>query len=181
MKRAIHALGLIFLVSFLAGCEARTDRTDAGGVILSLTDFDGLPIVVSASQDCCLVGVEQMTLANVAKRPGGATSELMNVEVQSYEVVYTREDTGTRTPPKLIQSIFGVVPVNGTSELRNYPVMRVDQFNNLPIKDLLDFGRDRETNSTVIRLRLTLRFFGRTLSGDPVISAPASFSIEVIP
>jgi hypothetical protein len=181
MKRTLTLLGTATLAVLLAGCEARTDRTDAGGVILSLSDFDGLPMVVSASADCCLVKVDKMTLSNIAKRPGGRTSELMNVEIQSYEVTYEREDRGTRKPPKLIQTIFGVVPVNGTSDLENYPVMRMDQFNNVPIKDLIDFGFDRETNSTVIRLKLTIRFFGRTLSGDPVVSAPASFSVEVIP
>ncbi len=181
MKRTLTLLGMATLAILLAGCEARTDRTDAGGVILSLSDFDGLPIIVSASGNCCIVQVEQMTLSNIAKRPGGQTSDLMNVEIQSYEVTYDREDTGTRRPPKLVQSIFGVVPVNGTSQLDNYPVMREDQFNNVPIKDLRQFGYDRETNSTVVRLKLTIRFFGRTLSGDPVASAPASFSVEVIP
>jgi len=45
--------------------------------------------------------------------------------------------------------------------------MRTDQFNNVPIEDLLDYGYDRETGSTVIRLKFAIRFFGRTLSGDP--------------
>ncbi len=74
-----------------------------------------------------------------------------------------------------------MVPAGGTSQLDNYPVMRTDQFSNVPIEDLIDYGYDRETGSTVIRLRLAIRFFGRTLSGKPVDSAPAYFSVEVVP
>lgn len=181
MKRMIKTLALTCAALAFVGCESRTDKVDGGGVLLSLSDFDGLPVVVSASGDCCNVAVDEMTLQNVVKDPNGTTSDLMNVEIQSYEVVYTREDTGTRVPPKLVQAIFGVVPVNGTSTLNDYPVMRTDQFNNVPIKDFLDFGYDRETGSTVIRLKFGIRFFGRTLSGKPVESAPAYFSVEIVP
>lgn len=181
MNRTIKTLALSCLVLALAGCESSTDKVDAGGVILSLSDFDGLPIFVSATGDCCSVAVETMTLQSISKNPSGPTGPLMNVEIQSYEVIYTREDTGTRTPPRLVQSIFGVVPIGGTSQLDNYPVIREDQFNSQPFLDLQDFGRDTQTGSTVVRMRLTIRFFGRTLSGDAVESAPASFSIEVRP
>ena len=181
MNRMIKTLALTCAALAFVGCESRTDKVDGGGVLLSLSDFDGLPVVVSASGDCCNVAVESMTLQSILKNPGADSSDLMNVEIQSYEVVYTREDTGTRVPPKLVQAIFGVVPAGGTSQLDNYPVMRTDQFSNVPIEDLIDYGYDRETGSTVIRLRLAIRFFGRTLSGKPVDSAPAYFSVEVVP
>jgi hypothetical protein len=181
MNRIQKALALSCFALALTGCESSTDKVDAGGVILSLSDFDGLPIFVSASGNCCAVAVETMTLSSIAKNPGAPTGPLMNVEIQSYEVIYTREDSGTRVPPKLVQSIFGVVPVGGTSNLDNYPVLREDQFNNQPFRDLAQLGVDPETGSTVVRMRLTIRFFGRTLSGDAVESTPASFSIEVRP
>lgn len=186
MNRVTRIVALAAVALAFLGCESRTDKTDGGGVLLSISDFDGLPINISTSLACdvagqCLVQVEEIVLQNVPKNPNGITSDLMNVEIQSYEVVFTREDGGTRVPPPLVQSIFGVVPVGGTSTLNNYPVMRTDQFNNVPLRDLIDFGFDRETGSTVVRLRLALRFFGRTLSGDPVESAPAYWSVEVVP
>ena len=61
------------------------------------------------------------------------------------------------------------------------PFIRAHQLTSPPLSDLADFGRDRETGSTVIPLDVTLRFFGRTLSGDDIASAPASFTIEVVP
>ena len=181
MNRIAKTLALSCLALAFTGCESRTDQVDGGGVLLSLTDFDGLPGTISASGNCCSVAVEQMTLANVVKNPGANTSELMNVEIQSYEVTFTREDTGTRTPPKLVQAIFGVVPVGGTSQLDNYPILREDQFNSQPFLDLQNLGRDSQTGSTVVRMRVSIRFFGRTLSGDPIDSAPAAFSMEIRP
>jgi hypothetical protein len=181
MNRIQKALALSCFALALGGCESRTDKVDGGGVLLSLTDFDGLPVVVSATGDCCQVAIESMTLESIPKNPSQPTGPLMNVEIQSYEVIFTREDGGTRVPPRLVQSIFGVVPVGGTSSLDNYPIMREDQFNNQPFSDLQDFGVDTQTNSSVVRMRVSIRFFGRTLSGDPVDSAPASFSIEVVP
>jgi hypothetical protein len=175
------ALALSCFALALTGCESRTDQVDSGGVILSLSDFDGLPIIVSATGDCCTVAVGQMTLTSIVRNPSEPTSQLMNVEIHSYEVIYTREDTGTRVPPKLVQSIFGVVPVGGTSQLDNYPVLRQDQFNSQPFLDLQNFGIDTQTGSSVVRMRFTIRFFGRTISGDAVESEPMSFSVEVVP
>lgn len=169
---------LLLPLALLAACRARTDRSE-GTVILSVSDFDGLPVIVSASAGP--FSVDEIELRNLAKDPTGTTSDLQDIEIRSYEVRFTRLDTGTRVPPPLVEAVFGVVPVNGTTLYENLPFMRADQVLNPPLSDLADFGRDRETNSTVIPLNVTMRFFGRTLSGDDIASAPASFTIEVVP
>lgn len=181
MNRVTRIVALAAVALAFLGCESRTDKTDGGGVLLSVSDFDGLPIAISASGDCCVVQIDELVIQNVPKNPNGIASDLMNVELRSYEVSFTRADTGTRRPPTLVESTFGVVPVGGTSTLNDHPFMRADQFNNVPIRDLLDFGFDTETNSAVIRLTVSIRFFGRTLSGDPVESAPAFFTLDVVP
>jgi len=181
MNRTHRLLTLGSLVLALWGCQSRTDKTDGGGVLLSITDFDGLPISLSASASGDLAQIGQLTVSNVAKDPSGTTSELMNVEIQSYEVTFTRADTGTRQPPRLINYIFGVAPVNGTYILDNGPFMRAEQFNTQPILDLKNLGIDTETGSRAIRLNVGLRFFGRTLSGKAVESATAFFTLEVTP
>src|SRR3990167_3507007 len=181
MKNASKLLILGCLVVGLLGCEQRTDKTDGGGVLLSISDFDGLPISVSASGSGGVAQIEQLTISNIVKDPTGSSSELMNVELESMEVVYTRADAGTRTPPTLVEFIFGVVPAGGTMTIDNMPFMRPAQIENPPISDPLDFGFDQETGSQVIRLTVRLRFFGRTLSGKEVESAPAYFTIDVVP
>ncbi|KAB2958842.1 MAG: hypothetical protein F9K16_12960 [Thermoanaerobaculia bacterium] len=181
MNRFVKMFALTLVAVAALGCEGRTDKVDAGGVILSVTDFDGLPISISASGSFPLVQVESITVSNVARNNSQPTSDLMNVEIHSYEVTYTREDTGTRVPPVLVNHVFGIAPVNGTFVLDGGPILRTDQFNNQPLKDLIDYGRDLETNTQVVRLRVSIQFFGRTLSGDPVSSARAYFTLEVFP
>jgi hypothetical protein len=180
MNRLAKMFALTLVAGLVLGCEARTEEVDAGGVILSISDFDGLPIVVSASAGP-LVQIESITVDNIAKNANQPTSSLMNVEIHSYEVRFRREDRGTRNLPVLVESMFGVAPVNGTYTLDNGPIMRSDQFNNQPLKDLADFGRDLETNSTVVPIQVSIQFFGKTLSGDEVASAPAYFSVDLVP
>ena len=50
MNRYARISGLALVLVAALGCEQRTDKTDDGGIILSISDFDGLPISISASE-----------------------------------------------------------------------------------------------------------------------------------
>jgi len=178
MKRNAILFLLIALALAGAGCRSETDRSE-GTVLLTVSDFDGLPVQISTSAGP--FSIDEIRLQSVAKDPSGTTSALMDIELKSYEVTYRRRDTGTRVPPSLVQGIFSVVPVNSTITLDNVPFMLTDQVLNPPLSDLRNFGVDRETNSRVVVLDVSMRFFGRTLSGDDIVSAPATFTIEVTP
>lgn len=183
MRKVANLLLIVCLVVVFTACESRTDRTDSGGVLLSVTDFDGLPIAVSVNSTSGFVTVEDINVANVAANPNGTTSDLMNVEVVSYEVKYSRADGGTRVPTKFVRGLFGIVPVGGEFTVEGLPVMGPDQLSTEPLSDLLfeQGGFDRETGEDRITLNFALRFFGRTLSGDAVETAPALFTIEFTP
>lgn len=180
-RSRIPRLGMLAVLALaLLGCEARTDKTDGGGVLLSITDFDQVPVSVSVSgaTDSGGVTISQLVIQSVAKDPTGATSALMDVEIQSYEVTFSRADSGTRLPPKLVRGIFGTVPVNGTTEYEDLPIVTLDQLTQPPLRDLAQRGFDGETGSELVVLNLALRFFGRTLSGDPVQTTPANLTID---
>lgn len=183
MKLTTRLLTLGTLVLALAGCSSSDlDTNDTGGVTLSITDFDGLPIAISAGNDTpgpTVIG--EVTITSVVTGQSGDTSSQMNVEIEGIEVSFSRADRGTRLPPRFIDYTFGVVPVNGTLQITNQPVLKTDQFMAVPIKDLVDFGIDTETGSQVIALNVTLKAFGRTISGRNVQSNPATFSLEVRP
>jgi len=176
-RKAAFSVSLLVLALAVAGCRSRTDRSE-GSVLLSVSDFDGLPVQVSTRTGP--YSIDEIIIRNVAKEPGGTTSALQDVELRSYEVRYSRRDVGTRVPPTMAQSIFSVVPVNGTVTLNNLPFLLSDQVLNPPLSDLRSFGVDRETNSEVVVLDVSMRFFGRTLAGDDIVSDPARFTIEVI-
>lgn len=169
---------VILAVGILAGCRGRTEKSE-GTVLLSVSDFNGLPVQVSVASGP--YQIEQVTISNIPKDPTGTTSNLQDVEMRAYEVTYTRLDTGTRVPPTLVNSIFGNVAVGATTQYDNLPFLRLDQLNNPPLSDLLQFGFDQQTRSQVIPMRITLRFFGRTLAGDDIATAPASFTVDILP
>lgn len=181
--KAVKLILISLLVIGLAGCESRTDRTDGGGVILSITNFDGLPISVAVNLTNGFVQVEEIVITNVIKDPNLAGSDLMNVEIQSYEVTYSRADTGTRVPPPFVRGLFGVAPAGGEFTVENLPIMAPEQFQVPPLSDLFyaNGGFDKETGASTITLNCHIRFFGRTLSGDAVISEPGNFTLTITP
>lgn len=178
MKRKAIALSLVVLAFAMAGCRESTDRSE-GTVLLSVADFDALPVQVSVTQGP--FDIDGLVLRNIPKDPNGTTSDLQSIELRSYEVRYTRRDTGTRIPPSLVQGIFSVVPVGGQITIDNLPIMLTNQLRTPPLSDLADLGADRETGTAVVVLNGSIRFFGRTLAGDDIVSAPANFTIEVVP
>ncbi|HXO22403.1 MAG TPA: hypothetical protein VOA87_20980 [Thermoanaerobaculia bacterium] len=161
-----------------AGCRSSTDRS-AGTVLLEVNMFNGLPITVSVATGP--TQITSMTLKSIVKDPNGTTSSLQDIQMRSIEFTYTRLDNGTRVPPPLVDSIFGTVPVNGTLIINNQEFFRADQLLSPPLSDLTNFGFDQQNGTKVIPLRVTMRFFGRTLSGDDIVSDPASFNLDVVP
>ena len=178
-RHFVLILAALALTLAVAGCRSRTDRSE-GTVLLSVSDFNGLPSSVSLRNGGPFQ-IDRVTLRNIAKDPTGTTSDLQTIELRSYEVRFRRRDTGTRLPPAAVQAIFGTVTVNGTKDLLNLPFLFSDQVLSQPLKDLRDFGVDRETGTAVIVLDVSLTFFGRTLAGDEIATAPATFTVEVRP
>ena len=181
MNRFFRIFALATVALALPGCEAATDKSDGGGIMLTLA-IDEWPAIVSVSDPTVPpVTIGEMTLTSVIKNPGRPSSELMTVELVGYEVTFQRDDGGTRVPPKLVEHIIANLDAGGTFTCENCLIMRIDQFNNGPLKDMIEFGFDTEIDSAVVRLRVGIQYFGRTLSGDAVNSAPASFTMEVVP
>jgi hypothetical protein len=183
LRKAVTLIVLVAILPVAGSCRSRTDKT-AGPVVLTFGTFSGVPngpISVTSSIGTSIV-IGTFTLLSVVKDPtGGTPSALEDVEITSYQVIYRRRDSGTRVPPTLVGGLALEVPVNGTGVLNNLPIVRQDQLLSPPLSDLSKFGHDTETGTTVIVLDAEFTFFGKTLSGDGVQSAPASFTFEFIP
>lgn len=177
-RAALFLLALLVLAT--TSCRARTDRSE-GTVLLTISTFSGLPSAISLNSQQPPFTIDSLTVRNIAKDPTGGQSELQSVELRSIEVLFTRRDTGTRVPPPNVQSIFGLVPISGSNAQTNFPFLTSDQVLSQPLKDLRDLGRDSETGTAIIVLDVSLRVFGRTLSGDDIVSDPAVFTMEVRP
>jgi hypothetical protein len=169
------------LVVVMLGCSTRTDQADGGGILLSVSDFDGLPIQISVTASGGLVQIGQIDIDSIVRNPTGGSSDLMNVEMRSYEVTFSRGDAGSSLPPPLTRGIFGVIPAGGTITYDNLPIMTTDQLLNPPLSTLAATGQDPDTGGPKIILNIRMRFFGRTLSGDAVETAPIIFTIDFVP
>jgi hypothetical protein len=192
MNKVTRSGLLALLVLGLLSCESRTDRTDTGGVLLTISSVDGLPFgysMNSAANDNNgdgipdFVLVDSVNIRSVVLNPSAASSDLMDVELKSYQVTYRRLDGGTATPPPYIGGFFGIlVPHSGTATINNMPLAGRDQLNSRPLKDLLfaNGGQEQGTGFRSIRLGMTVVFFGKTLSGDDVSTAPQEWTIEFL-
>ena len=181
MKKLAQCTLLAVLMVGMLSCEARTDRTDTGGVLLTVSDYDLGNITIPVSVNGNLyVQAESLTIQSVVLNPGSPTSSLMDVELKSYQVRYRRVDAGTRTPRPLVDGIFGNVPQGGNDEINDLVLMGPEQLRNTPLSDLLlvNGGFDKETGSPIIKLELEITFFGKTLSGDEVSSNPVRFALD---
>ncbi len=181
MRKTLNLALAGILVLGLLACEQRTDRVDGGGVLLTFGQIDW-PAIYSVGISAAGGGasIDTVTLVSVVKDPNGVTSALMDVELQSFEVSFRRADTGTRLPPTLVRTFPGVVPVNGTLTITGMFFMLEGQLENPPLADLLAIngGVDRETGAETILLDVSIVFFGRTLSGDEVQSAPLRKTVQ---
>jgi hypothetical protein len=182
LRKAVSLVVLVAILPVAGSCRSRTDKT-AGPVVLTFGNITGVPnatISVSGSLGSGVI-IGTFTLQSVLKEPNGTPSTLEDVEITSYQVVYTRRDSGTRVPPALIASFPVEVPINGTGVINNLPVVRQDQLLSPPLGDLVNPGHDTETGTAIIVLDAKVTFFGRTLSGDAIQSPTAIFTFEFVP
>lgn len=184
MNRFAKIVALSLAAVALFGCEAQ-DKVDTGGVIIVISEYDleGLPAMMSATAEFPIVGSSDATLVvrNQARIPNSATSQMMDVIIEGYEVSFTRGDTGRATPPTLTEPVGGLVTANGTMTQNGLILLRQDQFERGPIRDLMRTGKDPETDSTVVRLVWHLKFYGHTISGERIETNTISFNLDVVP
>lgn len=187
MKTNKVRLGWILILAVvtlgsLAGCNSAVEDTE-GSVILKVTDIDGQPVRFSVNGNDSILQLGSVTIESIPKDATATTSDLQSVQLDLYQVTYSRVGEGSRTPPSLVRSQNGFVTAGGTFNIANLPVLAADQLENPPLSDLLfeNGAFDAETNSQVITLELTLQFFGESISGDDLATDPVSFVIEFTP
>ncbi len=176
------ALRLLVVASllFVLGCNERTDEADNGGVLLEV-QFTSTLLRVGVEETETL-NIPTITINSVVANPSAGTSSLMDVQLRTLEVTFSRADSGTRVPPPYFVNVIGTVPVGGSLVLSNFPVMSTEQTRVPPLSDLLiaNGGFDRETGQTFIRLDMTFRAFGTTLTGTSVASQPRTQTTEFV-
>ncbi len=176
-------LRLLLVASLLLalGCEERTEETDTGGVLLEV-EFTSTNLRVGVEETETLL-IPTITINSIVANPTATTSSLMDIQLRTLEVTFTRADTGTRVPPPFFANVIATVPVGGTATLSNFPIMSTEQMRSPPLSDLLiaNGGFDRETGQTFIRIDIHFRAFGTTLTGTNVATQTRTQTTEFVP
>ncbi|HEX2757390.1 MAG TPA: hypothetical protein VHP60_02710 [Thermoanaerobaculia bacterium] len=180
MKKRFFILAAVLCaltVAALPGCSTNTQGDSASPVFLA-GDFELLPLQKCVN-DNTVLQFSTTVLRNRLKNPAASATQFLDVQIDTYIVVWRRIDGGTTASPS--QSFGGniIVPPNGQSTLTDYPYMTADNLLRPPLDQLFPFngGIDRETGRAEIRESGSVTWSGHTLSGQPVVSNVATFDM----
>ena len=164
-------------VAALPGCSTNTQGDSASPVFLA-GQFTLLPLQKCVNEPTVLQ-FQTTTLVNRLKILGPSSTQFLDVQVDSYVVVWRRIDGGTTASPSQTFGGNVIVPPNGTSTLTDYPYMSADNLLRPPLDQLFPFngGVDKETGRAEIRESGSVTWYGHTLSGQPVVSGVATFDM----
>ncbi|MEM7583917.1 MAG: hypothetical protein AAF560_11090 [Acidobacteriota bacterium] len=178
--RSLAKVSLLIAALLLLGCEERTEETDSGGVLIEV-EFTSTVLRVGVEENET-VTIPTINVTSIVADPTANTSSLMDVQLRTLEVTFSRADAGTRVPPPFVFNVIGTVPVGGSLTLNNFPIMSNEQTRVPPLSDLLiaNGGFDRETGNTTVRLNVNFRAFGTTLGGTSVSSVTRTQTIEFV-
>ena len=92
-KTVATLIGVVAMVAVL-GCSSSVDKTD-GTVFIFVSTIPTLPGSISVNDTAAGTGfltINSLSIQSRAKDPNAVTSALQNVELRTYEVVYSRVD-----------------------------------------------------------------------------------------
>jgi hypothetical protein len=178
MKKRFFILAVVVvMIAALPGCSTNTQGDNASPVFLA-GEFTLLPLQKCVDSNTALQ-FSTTALRNRLKNPAVAVTQFLDVQVDTYFVVWKRIDGGTVSSPT--QQFGGnvIVPANGSGTLTNYPYMSADNLLRPPLDQLFPFngGVDKETGRVEIRQSGNVTWYGHTLSGQPVVSTVATFDM----
>jgi hypothetical protein len=179
-KTTLPALTLGAVLALLPGCSTNTKGDDAAPVFLT-GEFNLLPLE-KLLVDATPMQFKTTTLHNTLKTTGVASLTFLDVQIDGYQVRWSRVDGGKTASATQYFPGDGIVPANGQTTLTDYPYMSADALLRPPLDQLYPFngGIDRETGRTEIRQAGHVTWFGHTYSGQSIQSSEATFGMIFI-
>lgn len=179
MRKASFPLAFLTALALLGGgCSSNTQGDSSSPVYLTC-EFALLPAVKFVN-DNSLLQFQTTNLTSKLKNPAASgSSTFLDTQLETYAIVWTRIDGGKTASKTEAFGGNGIVPAGGNTTLTNYPFMSASALQQPPLSYLFPYngGVDPETGRTEIRQTGTVTFYGHTMSGQPVSSVPAVFSM----
>lgn len=167
---------LLLLLPLAVGCTNRQGESEAPVSISATISGSNNPLIVNIAQVAPLQ-VTEIDLTSNFKNPNATDPQhFADVNLTSYVVSYSRVDGGTRVPAPETFGGFLLLPSGGSAQYHNPPIMYAYAIQQSPFDQLLPFngGIDQETGRSEIDIVASIVFYGETVSGFRVASAPLS-------
>lgn len=186
MKRTIsRALPMVLVAAlpFAGGCTNKQGETESPVYMTTnLVTGAAQPLTFNITPGAPLQLTSMVVESHAKNTTITDPNGFQTIELRSYVVHFTRLDGGTRVPADETFVVGGLIPLNGSITLANYPVITGAASQQSPFDQLLPFngGIDQQTGLTTIHLGITVTFYGETVAGTRVSSDPATLGIFVV-
>jgi hypothetical protein len=119
-----------------------------------------------------------LIIQSKGKSPTAILSSQDDAILNQWVITPSRSDGGTVASPQWQNFITIYVPAGGTTSLSNFPIYPAEYFQRPPLLQLFpqNGGFDKETGQTVIRERLHVEIFGKTVAGK---SVSVAFDVDI--
>lgn len=186
--RLAAAFALLAILAGVGGCSANGGLDDsAGAVFLVVSTIEAISDPfgdVITSSGSILEDRVRVDLVARLKNPTDVTAPTMQeIVIDRYEVTFSRTDGGSAVPAGFTRGINQKVRITEHGSTTE----RITQFDIVlapatiksqpPIAHLVSPGIEPGTGYVNIQATATIRFYGQTLSGDP-ITASATIGID---
>ena len=180
MKKTPLPALMVLLAAGLAlpSCSTNQQGDDANPVFVTC-DFSGFTEPGNYNVNATIPLLYSMTLRNRPKATSPATTQFLDVQTDSYTIVWTRIDGGKTASRSETFGGIGIVPFNGSLVANTIPVMSLSNLAASPLDRLFPFngGIDPETGKTEIRQTATITWYGHMMNGSAIVSVPATFDM----
>jgi len=188
-NRAVRGIGklalLMMIVGVTFGCTAngQLDNTDAS-VVLQIEEFikieddhtwGDIETLGGVASDLADISFSGVLKAPISTTPQITAPDLQHIQLDRYEVTFTRTDGGTAVPPGFTNGIAGLVRLTelGATDPVLLTVVGVTIVPATikiqpPVSYLRDPGTEAGTNFVNIQVNARIQFFGRTIAGNEV-------------
>ncbi|HVT43165.1 MAG TPA: hypothetical protein VMT00_02130 [Thermoanaerobaculia bacterium] len=167
MLRRIVVLAFAALTASLSFSCSEISR-DTAPVEMVATVNQEIQLIDFADAGCGDLGT--ILLRAITKRTDVSDTRFLDIRLQRLRVSYVRTDGGSLIPQPFVQTISGILPVNGTATLNRFFVFEVNALTQAPFAALQpnNGGIDPETGQPFVKMDVILEIFGETLSGENV-------------
>ena len=182
MITSIRLCMIATLIAAAAGCSSDLTKSSSPILLVASNTQTISRIDIQSGASNCSQSVGTIQLQAIIKNPnsGSTNSTFEQVHVTRYHVSYVRTDGGTQVPAPFDRSMDTLLtPGGGATSLSNFLVLQPEALLQAPFVALLpqNGGKDPDTGSPVVHMKVVVDIFGTTLAGDQV-SASTSFPLD---